>query len=371
MNALNIAPLLSLTVGVFLFVFILFRRSGLGSDRRIRYLLATLVFYFTLVSFDYYMTLSEGGNDWYFGISYLFYHLVGFLFYYFIVLLIKLSISFKKWMLIVIGITLLRWIFFYPLFENETMDELLTFLESSEYDEWLFLEYLTVSLLNVFFFFLAFYRFRQAPTALILNKNEKLQYRWAKFILIAFVVLQLGMFINLFVNGYSLDTYQLSMKFESLLIAVFFFIFTFSMMHFPVFAFSGDFEDLPENTKKKYAKSSLKDSSELFRQINTLVQEERLYLDFDLKLNVLSEKLGTSVHHVSQAINQNSGMSFPDFINSYRIEEAKKKLLVPKPDTIFAISLDVGFNSKAAFYSAFKKMTSQTPTEFKKAAKRS
>jgi len=59
-------------------------------------------------------------------------------------------------------------------------------------------------------------------------------------------------------------------------------------------------------------------------------------------------------------------MSFPDFINSFRIEEAKKKLIEPNPATIFAISLDVGFNSKAAFYTAFKKNTQMTPTEFKK-----
>ena len=153
MSALNIAPLLSLIVGVFLFLFILFRRLGLGSDRRIRYVLATLVFYFTLVSFDYYMTLSESGSNWYFGISYMFYHLVGFLFYYFIALLIKLSIPLKKWVLIVIGITLLRWTFFYPLFENETIDELMIFLDGSAYDEWLFLEYLAVNLLNVFLLF--------------------------------------------------------------------------------------------------------------------------------------------------------------------------------------------------------------------------
>ncbi|TMU55139.1 helix-turn-helix domain-containing protein [Flagellimonas algicola] len=369
MDALNIAPLLSLTVGVFLFVFILFRKSGLGRDKRLRYVLAALVFYFAFVSFDYYTTLSEHGSNWYFGISYIFHHLVGFLFYYFIALLIKLPVAFKKWVFIVIGLTLLRWLFFYPLFEHENIDEFFTVLRTSEYAEWLSLEYLLVTLLNIFFFFLAFYRFRKAPMALVLTKDERLKYKWAKLILIALVILQLGMFINLVVNGYTLDTYQISMKFESLLIAIFFFIFAYSIMHFPVFAFSGDFEDLPEETKMKYAKSSLKDSSELFEQISTLVREEQLYLDFDLKLNTLSEKLGSSVHHVSQAINQSSGMTFPDFINSFRIEEAKKRLLKPKPDTIFAISLDVGFNSKAAFYTAFKKVTSQTPTEFKKASK--
>jgi AraC-like DNA-binding protein len=59
-------------------------------------------------------------------------------------------------------------------------------------------------------------------------------------------------------------------------------------------------------------------------------------------------------------------MSYPDFISSFRIEAAKKKLIAPKPNTIFSIYLDVGFNSKAAFYTAFKKHTQMTPTEFKK-----
>ncbi|NER14878.1 helix-turn-helix domain-containing protein [Leptobacterium flavescens] len=369
MNILNITPLLSLTVGVFLLAFILFRKSGLGKDKRLRYILAALVSYFTLVSFDYYTTISEDGNNWYFGISYMFYHLVGFLFYYFIALLIKLNIRFKKWLLIIIGITLLRWFFFYPLFEYENMEDFLTFLKASDYDKWLLIEYLLVSLFNILLFFLAFYRLRQAPTALVLNKSEALKYKWAKLILITFVIFQVGIFINQTVSGFSFVNYEVSLKFESLLIAIFFFIFAYSIMHFPVFAFSGDFEDLPEEAKKKYAKSSLKDSSELFNEIKILIKEEQLFLDFDLKLNTLSERLGSSVHHISQAINQNAGMSFPDFINSFRIEEAKKKLLMPKPDTIFAISLDVGFNSKAAFYTAFKKVTSQTPTEFKKASK--
>ncbi|WP_299556847.1 AraC family transcriptional regulator [Seonamhaeicola sp.] len=368
MDVLSIAPLLSFVVGVFLCVFVLFRKSGLGRDKRLRYVLAALVFYFTLVSFDYYAAIKSNGDNWYFGISYMFYHLVGFLFYYFVALLLKLSVALKKWVFIVIGITVLRWLLFFPTFEYESFDDFLEFLNTSSYAEWLLVEYLLSSLLNIVFFFLAFYRFRQAPTALVLNENEALKYKWAKVVLITFIILQIGIFINLSVNGFGFDNYQISMKFESFLIAIFFFIFTYSIMHFPVFAFSGDFEDLPEETKKKYAKSSLKDSSELFNQISTLIEEEQLFLDFDLKLNTLSEKLGSSVHHVSQAINQNAGMSFPDFINSFRIEEAKKKLLVPKPDTIFAISLDVGFNSKAAFYTAFKKVTSQTPTEFKNTA---
>ena len=202
-----------------------------------------------------------------------------------------------------------------------------------------------------------------------LDEKQAMNFKWAKLILAAFIILQMGVLVKDFITSFTIENYQAYLKLETLMIAIFFFIFAYSIMHFPVFAFSGDFEDLSQATKKKYAKSSLKDSSSLFQEIHDLVEREQLYLDYDLKLNTLAEKLDKSVHHISQAINQNTGGSFPDFINSFRIAEAKKKLLEPQPDTIFAISLDVGFNSKAAFYSAFKKATSQTPSEFKKSHK--
>ncbi len=372
MNLLDIAPLLCLIIGLLLLVFILFRRSGLGKDKKIRFVLATIVFLYTFTAFDYYITINNKGGTSYFGISYLFTHLIGFLLYYFVALFTNTAINLKKWLLIVIGYTTLRWTFLFPLFKYETFEAFISFVEQSKYDEWLEWEYIIMRLISILLFILAFFRLKQSPLVLDLNEKEIVKYKWIKLVLIAFVLLQVGILISDIVSSFKIESYEefesyeAYMKFETLLITIFFFVFTFSIIHFPVFAFTGNFEDLPRSTKNKYAKSSLTDSSELFNEINSLVEDEKLYLDFDIKLNTISEKLGKSVHHISQAINQNAHMSFPDFINSFRVEEAKKKLLEPKPDTIFAISLDVGFNSKAAFYSAFKKSTSQTPTEFKK-----
>ena len=60
--------------------------------------------------------------------------------------------------------------------------------------------------------------------------------------------------------------------------------------------------------------------------------------------------------------------SFPDYLNSYRIEEAKSYLKNPEFSkyTIVSIGLEAGFNSKSSFYSVFKKATGQTPATFKK-----
>ncbi len=372
MSILDIMPLLSLIIGVSLLLFILFRKSGLGKDKKTRFVLATVVFIYAFMAFDYYVTINYKGDTPYFGISYLLRHLTGFLFFYFVVLFTNGTINVKKWLLVVIGYTLLRWIFFFPLFKYTTLSEFMNFVEASAYDEWLDWEYLLMSLLNILLFILAFFRLKESPLVLNLNEKQVFMYKWVQLVLISFVLLQMGILVSDIIGSLKIgkyeafESYEVYMKFETLMITIFFFIFAFSIMHFPVFAFTGNFEDLPKASKKKYAKSSLTDSSELFEKINTIVKEEKLYLDFDLKLNTLSDKLDASVHHISQAINQNAEMSFPDFINSFRIEEAKQKLLEPRPDTIFSIALDVGFNSKAAFYTAFKKNTSQTPTEFKK-----
>lgn len=140
-------------------------------------------------------------------------------------------------------------------------------------------------------------------------------------------------------------------------------------MYFPVFAYSGKYEDLPslyEVNKEKYQGSTLADSHALFKEIDSLVQSEKLYLDSELKMDKVSKKLSRPIPYISQAINENTQNSFPDYINSFRIEEAKEKLLIDNPDTIFSIAIDIGFNNKTTFYNAFKKYTNMTPTQYKK-----
>ena len=372
MNLLDIAPLLSTILGLLLCVFIMFRKSGLGKNKKMRFVLSALVFLYTFIAFDYYLVLINHGNTDSFGMSDLFFHLTGFLFYYFISLFTKNKINLKKWGWVILGYTLARWSTFLPVLQYSSIESYIKYLESSNYGLVLYGEFIITSIINIILAILAFFKLKQTPTVIKFDEKQLLQYKWIHLVLVGFIVLQLAIFINNIIGlmgAFTWNAYEVNLKTDTLLIVIFFFVMAYSIMQFPVFAFSGDFEDLPETVKKKYAKSSLTDSSTLFSQIETLVREEKIYLEFDVKLNTLAERLDKSVHHISQAINQNADMSFPDYINSFRIEEAKKKLLEPKPDTILAISLDVGFNSKAAFYTAFKKATSQTPTAFKKAHK--
>jgi len=98
-----------------------------------------------------------------------------------------------------------------------------------------------------------------------------------------------------------------------------------------------------------------------------LMDEERLFLDPDLTLNKLSLRLRVHYNHLSRIINERFGLSYNDFINKYRIEEARKRLTSTeeKESTVLDIAYSTGFYSKSVFNAAFKKFTGMTPTEYR------
>lgn len=119
---------------------------------------------------------------------------------------------------------------------------------------------------------------------------------------------------------------------------------------------------------EKYKKSTLKsDSSKLIAEdLRTYMREHQPYLNPELTLKSLAESVNLQPHGLSQVINENFGQNFYEFINSYRIEEAKRLLKEPKYKdyTLTAIGFEAGFNSKSVFYTAFKKNTGMSPAKF-------
>ena len=73
---------------------------------------------------------------------------------------------------------------------------------------------------------------------------------------------------------------------------------------------------------------------------------------------------------LSQALNGVLGVSFSDFVNGYRVDEAKRLLRDParQDDTILAVLYDAGFNSKSAFNRVFKLRTGETPSSYRRSA---
>ncbi len=124
----------------------------------------------------------------------------------------------------------------------------------------------------------------------------------------------------------------------------------------------------------KYRKSALTEeqAEKILARLVQIMETEKPYLETGLTLTMLSNMLDVSSHHLSQVINENVGKSFFDFVNGYRVEDAKRAITAPGADrfSILGIAMDAGFNSKSAFYTAFKKHTGMTPTRFKELAKR-
>jgi AraC-like DNA-binding protein len=75
-----------------------------------------------------------------------------------------------------------------------------------------------------------------------------------------------------------------------------------------------------------------------------------------------------SVNHLSQAINAGFGVSFYDYVNGYRVRQAADILCCGDTESngILDVALAVGFNSTSTFYAAFKKITGQTPAQYRR-----
>lgn len=101
--------------------------------------------------------------------------------------------------------------------------------------------------------------------------------------------------------------------------------------------------------------------------LSDYMQDEKAFLNSEIRIQDIAVKLNLPVHTLSHVINTVFDQNFYNFINSYRIKEAKQRLLDPKYDnlTIVAISYDCGFNSKATFNRLFKQFTGVTPTQYK------
>lgn len=97
-----------------------------------------------------------------------------------------------------------------------------------------------------------------------------------------------------------------------------------------------------------------------------VVKEEKAYANPELTLTDLSKTLQTTPALLSRVINQGFAMNFNDYINYYRVEEVKEKLLDKANShlTIMSLAYDAGFNSKATFNRAFKKVTGNNPKEY-------
>ena len=117
----------------------------------------------------------------------------------------------------------------------------------------------------------------------------------------------------------------------------------------------------------RYNSSNL--SKQKVLEINSLLlkkmESKDLYLDADLSLQKLAHSIKENSNSLSQVINQIHHKNFNEFVNNYRLEEAKL-LLRTTSLKIEAVAFDSGFNSLSTFNAFFKKEIGQTPSAYRK-----
>ncbi|HWV66725.1 helix-turn-helix transcriptional regulator, partial [Chitinophaga sp.] len=133
---------------------------------------------------------------------------------------------------------------------------------------------------------------------------------------------------------------------------------------FPPFTTAGSFS---ADTCTVQPRLHENETTVLKEQLDKLMQDEKLYTDQELSLPLLAEKLDLSLHELSWLLNKEIGKNFYQYINQFRVEQAKQLLQSPSHLhlSILAIGFDAGFNSKTTFNSTFKKMVGMTPREFR------
>lgn len=105
-------------------------------------------------------------------------------------------------------------------------------------------------------------------------------------------------------------------------------------------------------------------------QIKQAMDKEKHFLIPDITLDMLASEINISAKNLSTTLNRKFNMNFYEFINNYRIEEAKLRLIAPhsRKKTITQIYLEVGFNSKSVFNTFFKKSVGLTPSQYRSKA---
>ncbi len=198
---------------------------------------------------------------------------------------------------------------------------------------------------------------------------EKINLNWLRFLISShFIIWPVALYIEFMGNSDAL------WNIVWLLVSIFIYLVGYLGLRQPVI-FSGETIPALESSdiaRGKYAKSALTAelSESYFNKLQQVMDKEKLFLDPNLTLPFLAKKLLVSVHHLSQVINEKMDQNFFEFVNNYRVEEAKQLLLDPgrKHLNISAIGFEAGFNSNSSFNSVFKKLTGMTPSQFRNSA---
>ncbi len=195
---------------------------------------------------------------------------------------------------------------------------------------------------------------------------EKINLNWLRFLIVGYIITWT---IAIVLEGFhgKIESWDYSW----IIVSVFMYAIGYMGLRQPEIFSGAHLENLKgvAPAKKKYEKSTLtvEKADEYHEKLRTIMEKEKPYLQHDLTLPVLAKTLSISIHHLSQIINERLNQNFFEFVNCYRIGEAKRMIQDPQKKNLnlSAIGFEAGFNSVSAFNTAFKKHTRMTPSQFR------
>lgn len=122
---------------------------------------------------------------------------------------------------------------------------------------------------------------------------------------------------------------------------------------------------LKSQTSYKNKKIEPAKAEELITGLQHLMEQEQFFKNPNLKLSDLAKRLNILPHTLSQLLNDNMNVGFSEYVNRWRINEAKHLIANNKNHKLDSISYACGFNSTSTFYTTYKKMEGLTPAKFR------
>lgn len=122
-----------------------------------------------------------------------------------------------------------------------------------------------------------------------------------------------------------------------------------------------------EEREKKYKRSIIQGLSKdkIIDRLQELMEVEKIYRQFDLKLEEVAAMLFITPHQLSEFVNDQMKMNFTSYINQYRVKEAAQLLINNPEQSTLSIGFEVGFGSKQSFNTIFKQQVGMTPSGYR------
>ncbi len=231
--------------------------------------------------------------------------------------------------------------------------------------------YITILIaLQIIVYSFILFHFLNDKKLLIRDIKPTLQYRRIRFSIKLFII-QFLITVCLMLENFSanvvLSQYLVLVIFGLLLTALLMILYKWKKI--PLFFRDNDKLSHFSHKIKKHLEIIKSDSNyQVLQELQKLMSEQKVFKDSNLNLKTLGNKLNITEHNLSKILMNSYNLTYSQYISYQRLEETKKLLKesINSDIRINEIMYEVGFNSKSAFNTWFKKNSGFTPTEFKK-----